>query len=120
MLSFSVIFIHGLTGGMESTWTAKNAVSPWPQTLLPTKLPHARILTFGYDADVVNWRAMVSTNRIGNHAENLLTTVATHREEDNTVWSLAYLAEVRIIHLSRAVVRSFLSLIAWEAWSVKM
>ncbi|MCJ1271835.1 hypothetical protein MMC22_011740 [Lobaria immixta] len=79
-----VIFVHGLTGGRERTWTATNAVSPWPQMLLPTKLPDARILTFGYDADVVHWRAMVSKSRIGNHAEDLLTTVATHREDDNT------------------------------------
>ncbi|MCJ1263639.1 hypothetical protein MMC22_003509 [Lobaria immixta] len=79
-----IIFVHGLTGGMERTWTSRNAVSPWPQILLPTKLPNARILTFGYDANVVDWRAMVSKNRVGNHAENLLTTVATYRENDNT------------------------------------
>ena len=53
--------------------------------LLPSKLPNARILTFGYDASVVNWRAMVSQNTIGNHAKNLLATLATHRENDNTV-----------------------------------
>ncbi|MCJ1265170.1 hypothetical protein MMC22_005045 [Lobaria immixta] len=79
-----IVFVHGLTGGMETTWTAKNAVFSWPQTLLPTKLPHARILTFGYDADVVDLRAMVSKDRIGNHAENLLTALATHRENDDT------------------------------------
>ncbi len=28
---------------------------------------------------------MVSKNRIGNHAMNLLTSVATYREEDDTV-----------------------------------
>ena len=91
---------------METTWTANNAVSSWPQTLLPTKLPHARILTFGYDADVVNLRAMVSKDRIGNHAENLLTALATHRENDDTVWSLASLAYVEVNHIARTVVMS--------------
>lgn len=74
--------------------------------MLPTKLPHARILTFGYDADVVNLRAMVSTNRISNHAENLLTTVATHREDDNTVCGLFGL-RWGFVDFVRAVVRFY-------------
>ena len=64
---------------------AKNAIAPWPQTLLPLKVPNARVLTFGYDAYVADWRGMVSKNRIGNHSWNLLTAFATYREDDNTV-----------------------------------
>ena len=48
-------------------------------------MPNARILTFGYDAYVSDWRGMVSKNRIGNHAMNLLAAVASYREEDDTV-----------------------------------
>src|SRR5271170_2834257 len=81
----SIIFVHGLTGDREKTWKAKDATAPWPQTLLPSKVPNARVLTFGYDAYVANWRGMVSKNRIGNHAMNLLTSVATFRENDETV-----------------------------------
>lgn len=84
---FSIIFVHGLRGDRERTWTAKDALSPWPQTLLPAETPQARILTFGYDANVANWRAMVSNNRIGDHARNLLSAVATYRENDDTVRS---------------------------------
>jgi protein SERAC1 len=54
-------------------WTAKNIATPWPQTLLPYKVPNARVLTFGYDANVMDWRGIVSKNRIGNHAMKLLT-----------------------------------------------
>jgi hypothetical protein len=53
--------------------------------LLPSKVANARILTFGYDASVANWRSLVSKNRIGNHAMNLLAAVATYREDDDTV-----------------------------------
>jgi protein SERAC1 len=53
--------------------------------LLPSKVPNARILTFGYNAYVMDWRGMVSKNRIGNHSMNLLATVATYREDDDTV-----------------------------------
>ncbi|KAF2475988.1 uncharacterized protein BDR25DRAFT_278738 [Lindgomyces ingoldianus] len=79
-----IVFVHGLTGDREKTWTAKNAPAPWPQSLLPSKVPNARVLTFGYDAYVVDWKGVVSKSRIGNHAMNLLTSVATYRENDDT------------------------------------
>ncbi|CAN9414990.1 unnamed protein product [Alternaria alternata] len=79
-----LIFIHGLTGDREKTWTAKDATAPWAKTLLPSKIPNARILTFGYDAYVSDWGGMVSKKRIGNHAMNLLSGVASYREEDDT------------------------------------
>ena len=81
----SIVFVHGLTGDREKTWRAAGAVDPWPKTLLSTDIDHARILTFGYDAYVADWRGMVSKNRVGNHSQNLLTTLATHRENDDTV-----------------------------------
>ncbi|KAF2011165.1 hypothetical protein BU24DRAFT_454648 [Aaosphaeria arxii CBS 175.79] len=79
-----IVFVHGLTGDREKTWKAKNATEPWPQSLLPLKLPNVRVLTFGYDAYPADWRGMVSKNRIGNHAMNLLAAVATYREDDDT------------------------------------
>ena len=81
----SIVFIHGLTGDRDKTWTAQDASEPWPKTLLPSKLPTARILSFGYDAYVANWRGVVSQNRIANHAWNLLTSLASYREDDDTV-----------------------------------
>ena len=89
----SILFVHGLTGDREKTWTAKNTSEPWPRTLLPSKVPNARVLTFGYDAYVADWRGLVSQARIGNHAMNLLTTLASYREDDDTV---------RLIYLSFA------------------
>lgn len=85
----SIIFIHGLNGDREKTWTAKGATKPWPQILLPTKLPKARILTYGYDASVVgwkDWKGVVSENRIGDHAMNLLATISNYRDEDGLVY----------------------------------
>ncbi|KAI0456108.1 hypothetical protein F5B21DRAFT_502584 [Xylaria acuta] len=75
-----IVFIHGLTGDRERTWTAENASEPWPKTLLASKLPTARILTFGYDAYVTDWKSVVSQNRIANHSLNLLTSLAHYRE----------------------------------------
>lgn len=83
--SFSIIFIHGLTGDRDATWTARDATDPWPKALLPHIIPTARILTFGYDANVADWKGMVSQNRIANHATNLLAALSTYRENDGTV-----------------------------------
>jgi len=80
-----LVFVHGLTGHREKTWTADGTSGgPWPRTLLPRKIPNARILTFGYDARVTDLRGVVSNNRVGNHARNLLAALATHREDDST------------------------------------
>ncbi|KAH7176205.1 Alpha/Beta hydrolase protein [Dactylonectria macrodidyma] len=79
-----IIFVHGLMGGREKTWTARDASSSWPQTLLPSAIPNARILTFGYDAYVANWRGVVAQGRIANHAWNLLAAVADFRDRDST------------------------------------
>ncbi|KAL2199927.1 P-loop containing nucleoside triphosphate hydrolase protein [Corynascus similis CBS 632.67] len=79
-----IVFVHGLTGDREKTWTASDASEPWPKALLPSELPTARVLTFGYDAYVTDWQGMVSQNRIANHAWNLLTSLVSYREKDNT------------------------------------
>jgi len=34
---------------------------------------------------VADWQGVVSQNRIANHAWNLLTSLATYREDDDTV-----------------------------------
>ncbi|KAK3896423.1 sesB-related regulatory [Staphylotrichum tortipilum] len=79
-----IVFVHGLTGDREKTWTASGWSEPWPKTLLPSELPTARVLTFGYDAYVTDWKGMVSQSRIANHAWKLLTSLAAYREKDDT------------------------------------
>lgn len=80
--SSSIIFVHGITGHREHTWSVGNGIRPWPETFLPTKIPDARISSFGYDASVIGWRG-ISSNNISDHAKNLLAALATLRESDN-------------------------------------
>ena len=96
MFLSSIIFVHGLTGDRERTWSLKSAAAPWPQTLLPAIVPNIRILTFGYDAYVMDWRGMVAQNRIGNHSMNLLPAVATYREDDETVGFPVYASALEL------------------------
>ncbi len=73
-----VCFVHGLTGNRDSTWTAHKQSTPWPKTLLPPKLPRARLLTYGYDAYIVR-KSVASTNRLIDHAANLLNDLTNDR-----------------------------------------
>jgi hypothetical protein len=78
-----ICFVHGLTGDRESTWTARGQSAPWPKNLLPPKLGEAaRILTYGYDAYVVR-RGIAGSNRLIDHATNLLHDLATDRSSSN-------------------------------------
>ena len=79
-----VCFVHGLTGNRVSTWTANGTERPWPETLLPTPLDQARILSYGYDAYVIRGlTAVASGNRLIDHATNLLNDLCTDRAVAN-------------------------------------
>lgn len=93
-----IVFIHGITGGRNSTWTAKHADVPWPKAFLPNDaveleeqksgetrereeqpLTSARIMTFGYDASVINLGEAASQNCLSDHAYSLLGELDDHR-----------------------------------------
>jgi ankyrin repeat protein/pimeloyl-ACP methyl ester carboxylesterase len=76
-----IVFVHGLTGDRERTWTSHRPphdVVFWPRDLLPAEIPDARIMTFGYDAYVTR-RQPVSTNRVADHAKDLLNALQAQR-----------------------------------------
>lgn len=77
-----ICFVHGLTGDRTTTWTAQDQSDPWPKTLLPCKLTTARILTYGYDAYVVRG-SVAGSNRLIDHATNLLNDLTTDRDLHN-------------------------------------
>ncbi|KAJ4132375.1 hypothetical protein NW754_015190 [Fusarium falciforme] len=79
-----VVFVHGLTGDRETTWTDSSSRVFWPAQFLKNDVPKTRIVTFGYDADVVHFWAMASQNRIRNHALNLVNALAQLRERTET------------------------------------
>ncbi|KAK1237933.1 hypothetical protein MKX08_002512 [Trichoderma sp. CBMAI-0020] len=76
-----VVFLHGLTGHREKTWTAEGETKPWLKTLLPKDLPTARIITYGYDADVLHLTRVAGQNTIREHAKTLINDLSALRTD---------------------------------------
>jgi len=53
----------------------------WPEEILPSVLPEARIFTWGYDADVDAFNTSVGHNTVEQHANDLLTDIANLSEK---------------------------------------
>ena len=74
---FSIVAVHGLDGHPEKSWTADNGVL-WLRDLLPERIPHARILTYGYDA-YARGRNWLSEESLQDLAKDLVSSLAEER-----------------------------------------
>lgn len=83
-MCFSIVFLHGLTGDREQTWTADNATESWPKALLAIDITNARIITYGYDADVAHWMKPAGQNTVREHAQNLVNDLCGLRARTKT------------------------------------
>lgn len=81
-----IVFVHGLTGDAYNTWLHKKTGVHWPSKLLGQDIPDSRILSFGYDADVVNilGGGPAANSRLSNHAESLVGKLVRAREQSET------------------------------------
>ncbi len=79
MWIYSVVFLHGWRGKRTKTWLAAGAATPWPQELLSKKIPEARIISFGYNADIVHFTREAGQNTVREHARNLVSDLTDVR-----------------------------------------
>lgn len=79
--TLDVVFVHGLTGDRERTWTSPITGVCWPRDILPNFLPDTRVLTFGYDAYVVRKHGEVAEIDISHHARDLLNALVNERQD---------------------------------------
>lgn len=81
-----VVLVHGLNGHPRGTWTAKNGGVFWPSQLLPVSLKsaQARILVYGYNADVYTFgnESSASSDLIHQHAQSMVTNLAYERKSE--------------------------------------
>jgi hypothetical protein len=74
-----IVAIHGLNGHWEKTWqttTRRGDQVVWLRDFLPQQIPHARIMSFGYDS-VLQFSKSVA--HIGTFAEQLLEDLVSRR-----------------------------------------
>ncbi|GKZ73223.1 hypothetical protein AnigIFM50267_009900 [Aspergillus niger] len=83
-ISVDIVFVHGLTGNSYSTWLDPDTEVYWPVHLLSKDFPHARILAFGYDADVTKFIGPVGQSNLREHASALIADLANLRTKDNS------------------------------------
>ncbi|KGO38488.1 hypothetical protein PEX1_014980 [Penicillium expansum] len=73
-----IIFVHGLTGNREKTWTHENGTL-WPRDLLSKDLSTARIMTFGYDVDIFSFTSITFSDRLYDHSQSLAYAIVSQR-----------------------------------------
>lgn len=78
----SIVAVHGLYGNGLQTWTSDQSKALWLRDaeMLPKAIPNARILTWGYNADVHAFSGHTSSDRIMQHAHTLVAQLQTDRE----------------------------------------
>ena len=70
-----------MNGAPYKTWTSEKNKTFWPLDLLPQFIEEqrARILVYGYDADVTSFTDGAAKDKIHNHAESLVASLAANR-----------------------------------------
>ena len=78
----SIVAVHGLNGDPFKTWTAEGSDKMWLKdpSLLPSNLKDSRILTYGYNAMVMEVLGKTSSDRILQHAQTLIAELVADRE----------------------------------------
>ena len=74
-----IVFVHGLTGNAYTTWLHSGSGVHWPRDLLKGDIGNARVMTFGYDADVVNFWKHAAQDGVSGFANDLLASLADSR-----------------------------------------
>ena len=78
-LTVDIVAVHGLNGDPTDTWTDAKTKAFWLKDFLHHDLKGARIMTFGYNADVAFGNTTAS---IKDHAMDLLGCLVDEREDD--------------------------------------
>ena len=75
------VFVHGLTGSAFTTWSHSGTGAHGPRDLFPKDFKNARIMTYGYDADVVHFWNNAAQDDLRGYANSLLGDLAGYRSD---------------------------------------
>ena len=107
----SIVAVHGLNGHREKTWTV-NEIN-WLRDFLPSDIPNARILTWGYDANTHS-TSTISAQYLYDHAKTLVSDLCLKRRLTKVREPCLENERPAKEQLRPKRVPSSLSLIAWE------
>ncbi|KAI9694030.1 MAG: hypothetical protein M1822_003301 [Bathelium mastoideum] len=92
-------FVHGLTGNRVETWTHKNKCF-WPE-LIAADFPDARVITYGYDANVIDFSkswANAEQSSIRTYGEGLVYALRNFHHPPSGAPKLPYVPTYIIAH----------------------
>ena len=72
--------VHGLTGNRETTWTNSNGT--FTPALVCARLPSARVISYGYDANVVGLWQNASGDVLRGHGKALAYAISNSRPDE--------------------------------------
>jgi hypothetical protein len=77
----SIVAVHGLDGERVESWTERYSKKCWLQDegFLPSSIPNARVITFGYNVDTVSENLSIGT--LDDHAKKLIEGIYRMRAE---------------------------------------
>ena len=85
----SIVLVHGIDGDPIKTWTNAESSAFWPQDWLPAKFPHARVFSFGYNADMYRNNSVAG---IRDNARSLLSFLELERESLDSTPPIVFIA----------------------------
>ena len=108
----SIVAVHGINGDHLKTWTDKTSGRLWLKEFLPSAVPTARVMTFGYNSTVA-FSKSVST--LDGYARELLNALRLRRGSCGVSESDIYqrVALIDGYRLRNGLLSSYV--IAWEA-----
>ncbi|KAM5479541.1 hypothetical protein McanCB56680_005469 [Microsporum canis] len=77
--NLDIVFVHGLHGDRVDTWTKYGIF--WPRDLLPDDVRQARVLSWGYSADIAHFWQKTTNTELNDHAKNLCSDLSGLREQ---------------------------------------
>ena len=90
-----IVFVHGLGGHFQDTWTFKTGTKAffWPLDHLAANLPGARIFSYGYATGGL--RATKSKARIRDFSKSLLESLRSKRQHEQVICHYPFLRGAR-------------------------